>query len=296
MLHTISQVRSSLHQWDDDWQLPIIYVYTFTSTWTALLPSQPVLRQLVLVERSLIHAVVWIKPTQVLPYPEVHLSDLPQVGLKTDTCQSKLLVYLVIWPFQANQDSLKNNKSQRLEITQTWLKLSPVHFPFSLGWDPSWVSGRVSLRSSSYTPHFHKNAARSAYQSQLLIKELLYSCWRHIRREVRSRPFLPVLMAIWKANEGGDHSRDVVCMFEKHLKGFLAVKHSNVCSQVCVKKRQRMFAIICWKLFLKTWSIMKIKKLWELFHLLFCVNSNKNKNKYSMTNMKHNLQNVVFTK
>lgn len=38
---------------------------------------------------------------------------------------------------------------------------------------------RVSLRSSSYTPHFHKNAARSAYQSQLLIKELLYSCWRH---------------------------------------------------------------------------------------------------------------------
>lgn len=94
-----------------------------------------------------------------------------------------------IWPFQANQDSLKNNKSQRLEITQMWLKLAPVRFTFSPGRDPSWVSGRVSLRSSSYTPHFHKNAARSAYQSKLLIKELLYSCWRHICGKCAVDPF-----------------------------------------------------------------------------------------------------------
>lgn len=150
-----------------------------------------------------------------------------------------MLVYLSIWPFQANQDSLKNNKSQHLEITQTWLKLSPVCFTFSPGRDPR-VSGRVSLRSSSYTPHFHKNAARSAYQSELLIKELLYSCWRHIRGKCAVDPFSPVLMAIWKANEGRDHSLDVARTFEGHLMENIS-KHSKV----CVKKHQHMFAIIC---------------------------------------------------
>lgn len=91
----------------------------------------------------------------------------------------------------SGQDSLKNDKSQRLKITQTWLKLAPVCFPFKPGWDPSWVSGRVSLRSSSYTLNFHKNAARSAYQSELLIKELLYSCWRHIRGKCAVDLFSP---------------------------------------------------------------------------------------------------------
>ncbi len=169
--------------------------------------------------------MVWSEPTQVLPHPGVRLSDQPQVDLKTDTSIKSACIpeHLAI-SFQANQDSLKNNKSQWLKITQTWLKLSPVRFTFSPGRDPSWVSGRVSLRSSSYTPHFHKNAARSAYQSELLIKELLYSCWRHIR----SRPFLPVLMAIWKANEGRDHSLDVGRTFEGHLMENIS-KHSKVC-------------------------------------------------------------------
>lgn len=38
-----------------------------------------------LVERSLIHAVIWIEPTQVLQHPGVRLSDQPQADLKTDT-------------------------------------------------------------------------------------------------------------------------------------------------------------------------------------------------------------------
>lgn len=43
-------------------------------------------------------------------------------------------------------------------------------------------------RSSSYTLYFHDNRAVrcSAYQSQALIKKLLYSCWRHCLDLVRN--------------------------------------------------------------------------------------------------------------
>lgn len=168
------------------------------------------------------------------PHSGVLLSDQPQVELKTDTCQSKVLVYLCIWPFQGNQDSCKNNKNQQLEITQTWFKLASVHFTFSPGRDPSVrVSGRVSLRSSSYTLNFHNNAARSAYQSKLLIKELLYSCWRHIRGKCAVDLFSPFCcpFGTQMRKEGGDNSPDVARTLEGHPMENIS-KHSNVCVNI----------------------------------------------------------------
>lgn len=108
---------------------------------------------------------------------------------------------------------------------------------------PSRASARVSLRSS-YTWHYHKNATRSAYQSQLLIKELLYSCWRHPRQDAWFS-ISPVLkkQAIWKANEGAITGW-TWCVFEGHLMLFLPAMSVSVDSRACIKKRQRTFAVI----------------------------------------------------